>query len=60
MEAGAPDPKIYRDIPGWVSYDERQKLEISNDLGIMDKNELAVFLAIAEYSDKYKTAYIPL
>ena len=60
MESSASIQKEYRDIPGWVSYDERQKLEISNDLGIMDKNELAVFLAIAEYSDKYKTAYIPL
>jgi hypothetical protein len=60
MDTGAPSPKEYRDIPGWVTYDERQKLEISNDLGILDKNELAVFLAIAEYSDKYKTSYLPL
>ncbi len=60
METGAPNPKEYMEIPGWVSYDERQKLEISNDLGIFDKNELAVFFAVAEYADKYKTSYLPL
>ncbi len=60
MDTGAPNPKEYREVPGWVSYDERQKLEISNDLGILDKSELAVFLAVAEYSDKYKTTYLPL
>lgn len=32
MESSASIQKEYRDIPGWVSYDERQKLEISNDL----------------------------
>jgi len=50
----------YRDVPAWVSYEEKQKIEISNDLGMFDKNELAVFFAISEYADKYKTSYLPL
>lgn len=52
--------KQYKELPDWVLCDERQKVEIFNDLGIFDKNELAVFMAITEYAAKYQTSYLPL
>ncbi len=58
-----PDDNIinkYKDVPSWVFYQERQKIELSNDLGIMDKDELALLFAITEYAEKYGTTYLPI
>jgi hypothetical protein len=55
----AVNPK-YKDIPLWVTYEERQKIDILNDLGLLDKNELAVFFALTEYAQKYQSCYLPL
>ncbi len=50
----------YKDVPNWVFYLERQKIELFNDLGLMDKDELSLFFAMTEFSEKYRTAFLPL
>ncbi len=49
----------YKDVPEWVSYEEKRKIEILNEVGIFDKNEMALFFALTEYSEKYQTSYLP-
>lgn len=50
----------FKDLPNWVNYEEKQKVEILADLGLMDKNDQAVFLGLCEYARKYQTSYLPL
>lgn len=49
----------YKEVPDWVFFDDRQKIELCADLGILEKNQIALFKAIIEYADKYRTAYLP-
>lgn len=50
----------YKEIPNWVFFEEKHKLEMFNDLGLLDQNELAVCFAMTEFADKYQSAYLPL
>ncbi len=52
--------ETYKDLPQWVLLDERRRVEIFNDLGLLDQNELAVCTALTEYARKYQTSYLPL
>lgn len=52
--------ETYKTIPSWVFFEEKHKLEVFNELGLLDQSELAVCFAMTEFADKFQTAYLPL
>ena len=51
---------LHREVPEWVFYDESRKIQTFHDIGLLEKDDLAVFNGIIEYAQKYHTAYLPL